>query len=35
MQIIMICGKARSGKDTLADYLIKGIENKKVCRIQI
>ena len=25
MQIIMICGKARSGKDTLADYLIKGI----------
>ena len=25
----------RSGKDTLADYLIKGIENKKVCRIQI
>ena len=35
MQIIMICGKARSGKDTLADYLIKGLENKKVCRIQI
>lgn len=35
MKIIMICGKARSGKDTLTDYLIPGLEDKKVCRIQI
>lgn len=37
MQIIMISGKARSGKDTLADFLIKHLEkeNKKVCKIQI
>ncbi len=35
MKIIMICGKARSGKDTLADYLIKELQNKKTCRIQI
>lgn len=35
MKIIMICGKARSGKDTLTDYLIPGFENQKVCRIQI
>lgn len=35
MQVIMLCGKARSGKDTLADYLINGLKNKKVCRIQI
>ncbi len=35
MKIIMICGKARSGKDTLTDYLIPGLEGEKVCRIQI
>lgn len=35
MKIIMICGKARSGKDTLTDYLIPGLESGKVCRIQI
>lgn len=37
MQIIMISGKARSGKDTLADFLIKHLEkkNKKICKIQI
>ena len=35
MKIIMICGKARSGKDTLTDYLIPGLEDEKVCRIQI
>ena len=37
MKIIMISGKARSGKDTLADFLIKDLEekNKKVCKVQI
>ena len=35
MKVYMISGKARNGKDTLAGYLIKGLENKKVCRIQI
>ena len=37
MQIIMICGKARSGKDTLADFLIKDLEEKKLkpCKVQI
>ena len=35
MQIIMVCGKARSGKDTLTDYLIESLDNRKVCRIQI
>ena len=35
MQIIMICGKARSGKDTLADFLIKDLKDKKPCKVQI
>lgn len=37
MKIIMICGKARSGKDTLADFLIKHLTEKEAnpCRIQI
>ena len=36
MKIIMISGKARSGKDTLADFLFKEFEEKeKPCRVQI
>ncbi len=37
MQIILIGGKARSGKDTTADILIKELEQKgkKVCRVQV
>ena len=35
MKIIMICGKARSGKDTLADFLIDDLKNKKPCKVQI
>lgn len=35
MNIIMICGKARSGKDTLADFLIKNLEHNKPCKVQI
>ena len=36
MKIIMISGKARSGKDTLGDFLIKHLEeNSKPCRVQI
>lgn len=37
MKIYMIAGKARSGKDTLGDFLIKELEKKgkKPCRIQI
>ena len=35
MQIIMICGKARSGKDTLADFLIEDLKDKKPCKVQI
>ena len=37
MQIIMICGKARSGKDTISDFMQKELEKsgKKVCRIQV
>ena len=37
MQIILIGGKARSGKDTIADIIIKDLEEKgkKVCRIQV
>lgn len=37
MQIIMIGGKARSGKDTIADFMIEDLEKlgKKVCKIQI
>ena len=37
MKIILIGGKARSGKDTLADFMIKDLEskNKKVCKIQV
>lgn len=37
MQIILIGGKARSGKDTLADILTKEeeLKGKKVCRIQV
>lgn len=37
MQVILIGGKARSGKDTIADFLIQELEKKgkKVCRIQV
>lgn len=35
MNVIMICGKARSGKDTLADFFIKHLENNKPCKVQI
>lgn len=35
MNIIMICGKARSGKDTLADFLYNNLENSKPCKVQI
>ena len=35
MKVIMICGKARSGKDTLADFLISRLEDKKPCKVQI
>jgi len=37
MQIILIGGKARSGKDTIADFMYDLLEKegKKVCKIQI
>ena len=37
MKIIMISGKARSGKDTLADFLIQALEEaqKKPCKVQV
>ena len=37
MRVILIGGKARSGKDTLADLLIDALEKqgKKVCKIQV
>lgn len=37
MQVILIGGKARSGKDTLADFLTENLEKqgKKVCKIQV
>lgn len=37
MQVIMIGGKARSGKDTIADFMIDELEKlgKKPCKIQI
>lgn len=37
MRIILIGGKARSGKDTLADFLIEELEKKerKVCKVQV
>ena len=37
MQVILIGGKARSGKDTIADFMydILEQEGKKVCKIQI
>lgn len=37
MQLILIGGKARSGKDTLADYLVEEFEKmgKKPCKLQI
>ena len=35
MKVIMICGKARSGKDTLADFLISRLKDKKPCKVQI
>ena len=37
MRVILIGGKARSGKDTLADLLIETLEKqgKKVCKIQV
>ena len=35
MKVIMICGKARSGKDTLADFIINRLENQKPCKVQI
>lgn len=35
MKVILICGKARSGKDTFADYLEETLKEKslKVCRL--
>lgn len=35
MKVVLICGKARQGKDTLADFLIEAYEaqGKKVCRL--
>lgn len=37
MKIILIGGKARSGKDTLADFIIEELEKKerKVCKVQV
>lgn len=37
MQVILIGGKARSGKDTLADYLYEELEKmgRKPCKIQV
>jgi len=37
MKIIMIAGKARSGKSTLTSFLIKALEekNKKPCEVQV
>ena len=35
MKIIMIGGKARSGKDTFTDFLLEELKEKKACRIQI
>lgn len=37
MKIILIGGKARSGKDTIADFLIEDLEKqgKKPCKIQV
>ena len=37
MKIILIGGKARSGKDTLADFIINKIssDSKKVCKLQV
>lgn len=37
MRVILIGGKARSGKDTFADFLIDDLEKKgkKVCKIQV
>ena len=37
MKVILIGGKARSGKDTLADILTEELikKNKKVCKIQV
>lgn len=36
MKIILIGGKARSGKDTIADFLEEELNNEnKVCRIQV
>lgn len=36
MKIILIGGKARVGKDTMADYLVENLDNKdKICRVQV
>ena len=35
MQIVLIGGKARSGKDTLGDYIIEEKKGKKPCKIQV
>lgn len=35
MRVILIGGKARAGKDTTADFIIEGLNDKKVCRIQV
>lgn len=35
MKIIMICGKARSGKDTLAEFITNNTNSEKTCRVQI
>lgn len=34
MKVIIICGKARSGKDTVAKYINEIYENKKVLNLQ-
>ena len=35
MRVILIGGKARSGKDTTADFIIENLNDKKTCRIQV
>lgn len=37
MKLILIGGKARSGKDTIADFMMERLllDNKKVCKLQV